>query len=91
MSIRLAEESADIGTIAKDIELLKKDIAHLMEKMKNDATQTVNAEAHRLYGAVTAEGERTAAAIAQHVGDRPIASVLIAFAAGYLASRVLAR
>jgi hypothetical protein len=91
MSIKLAEENADLGTITNDIDLLKKDIARLMEKMKNDATQTVSAEAQRLYGVASAEGERTVAAIAQHVEERPIASLLIAFAAGYLTSRIIAR
>ena len=91
MSIKIADESADIGTVTKDIELLKRDIAQLMEKMKNGATQTVTDEARRIYDAATAEGERTVAALAQRVEDRPSASLLIAFAAGYISSRILAR
>jgi hypothetical protein len=91
MSTKAAGEGADLDTIVKDIELLKKDIGRLMDRMKSDATQTVNGQAHRLYDALSAEGERAAGAIADHVEERPIASLLIAFAAGYISSRVLAR
>ena len=91
MSTKIADENADIGTVTRDIELLKKDIAQLMEKMKTNAAQTVNDEARRIYGAVTAEGEKTLDAISQQVEERPIASLLIAFATGYIASRLIAR
>lgn len=87
----MSTDAADFDTIVKDIQTLKKDLASLMEHVKTGATDTVSDEAHRLYKLLTTEGERRAATLAQSVEDRPVTSLLIAFAVGFLSSRILIR
>jgi hypothetical protein len=62
-----------------------------MEHVKDDAAKTVNGHARRIYGSLAAEGERSVAALAQQVEERPFASLLIAFAVGFVGSRMLTR
>ena len=58
---------------------------------KTGAKETVTSEASRLYGTITGEGERYAAELARTVEEKPLASVLIAFAIGFVGGRVLLR
>jgi hypothetical protein len=82
---------ADLDAIVRDIAALRKDLATLIENVKTGATDRVTGDARRFYGALAAEGERSAAAIAQQVEERPLASLAIAFAVGFVCSRVLMR
>ena len=84
-------EDIDLDSIVKDVAALKTDIGKLMEHVKDDAAATVNGHAGRIYGSLAAEGERSAATIARKVEERPFASLLIAFAVGFIGSRMLAR
>jgi len=81
----------DIAKIASDIQALKKDLAQLVEHIKTGATDTVSAEANRIYDNIASEGQRQAAALAQSVEEKPLTSVLIAFGIGFIAARVLSR
>jgi ElaB/YqjD/DUF883 family membrane-anchored ribosome-binding protein len=81
----------DLGQIVNDIQTLKKDLARLLEHVKSGATETVSGEASRLYGTLASEGQRQAAALAQSVEEKPLASVLIAFAIGFVSGRILLR
>lgn len=82
---------SDLNRIAQDIQALKADLARLMEHVKTGATETVTGEASRLYETITTEGQRQAAALAQSVEEKPLASVLIAFAIGFVSGRILMR
>jgi ElaB/YqjD/DUF883 family membrane-anchored ribosome-binding protein len=82
---------SDLTRIAGDIQALKEDLARLVEHLKTGATETVSGEASRLYETLTTEGQRQAAALAHSVEERPLASVLIAFAIGFVGGRVLLR
>jgi hypothetical protein len=84
-------EDPDLEAIIKDVSALKSDIGRLMAHVKTDAAETVNGSARRIYGSLAAEGERSVSALVQQVEERPIASVLIAFAVGFIGSRLLAR
>jgi len=88
---RLDTDDVDLDAILKDIAILKQDIGKLLDQVKTGAVESVNGEARRLYDSLAAEGERSAAAIAQQVEERPIASLLVAFAAGFIGSRLLMR
>jgi len=88
---RREANGADLDAITKDIALLKKDIGKLMNHVTADAAETVNGKARSIYGSLAAEGERSATAIAQQVEDRPFASLLFAFAIGFVGSRLLTR
>ena len=82
---------SDLTRIAKDIQALKDDLARLVEHVKSGATETVSSEASRLYETITSEGQRQAAALAHTVEEKPLASVLIAFAIGFIGGRILLR
>lgn len=84
-------EKNDLEKIANDIQALKRDLAQLMEHLRAGTTDTVSTEATRLYGTIASEGQRQAAALAQSVEQRPVASVLIAFAVGFVSGRILLR
>jgi hypothetical protein len=88
---RRDSDDVDLDAILKDIAILKQDIGKLMDQVATGAVSSVNDEARRLYGSLAAEGERSAAAIAQQVEERPIASLLVAFAVGFIGSRLLMR
>jgi ElaB/YqjD/DUF883 family membrane-anchored ribosome-binding protein len=85
------EPENDLDRIASDIQALKRDLARLMEHVKAGATDTVSGEASRLYDTLASEGQRRAAALAQSVEEKPLASVLIAFAVGFVSGRILLR
>ena len=85
------DAESDLTQIVNDIQALKADLARLVEHLKTGATETVSNEASRLYETITAEGQRQAAALAHTVEEKPLASVLIAFAVGFIGGRILLR
>jgi ElaB/YqjD/DUF883 family membrane-anchored ribosome-binding protein len=91
MASDTSDADSDLNRIASDIQALKADLARLIEHVKTGATDTVSSEASRLYDTITSEGQRQAAALAQTVEEKPLASVLIAFAIGFVGGRILLR
>jgi len=96
------DTGVDFGAIVRDIAALRQDFADLMSQMKsgafkgaNDAAESVLGQlgdrANHLYDSVTAQGERSVKAISRQVEERPVASLLIAFCVGFIASRLLSR
>jgi ElaB/YqjD/DUF883 family membrane-anchored ribosome-binding protein len=81
----------DLEKIARDIQALKKDLAQLMGHVKSGATDTVSEEASRFYNNLASEGHRQAAALAQSVEEKPLTSMLIAFAIGFVAGKIVLR
>jgi|SRR4051794_22362810 ElaB/YqjD/DUF883 family membrane-anchored ribosome-binding protein len=97
-----AAEKTDIEAIAEDVAALKRDLAALMVHVRSGATGGIagaarqvtaqlGGEAKELYDRLAAEGERAAETIGRHVDEQPLSSVLIAFAAGFVAGRLLPR
>jgi ElaB/YqjD/DUF883 family membrane-anchored ribosome-binding protein len=94
-----AKEKTDLDAIADDVAALKRDLAALITHVRGNgsagaahqAAGQIGEEAKELYARLAAEGERTAQAISRHVDEQPLTSVLIAFAAGFLAGRLLTR
>ena len=93
---------ADFDAIVEDLAVLKRDFAALMGHVKSgafngasDAAETVIGElgdrAERLYEGVAAQGKRSAKAIGRQVDARPVTSLLLAFGAGFIVSRLLNR
>jgi ElaB/YqjD/DUF883 family membrane-anchored ribosome-binding protein len=82
---------SDLTRIAHDVQALKDDLARLIEHVKTGATETVSNEASKLYDTIASEGQRQAAALAHTVEEKPLASVLIAFAIGFVGGRILLR
>jgi ElaB/YqjD/DUF883 family membrane-anchored ribosome-binding protein len=97
-----AKEKTDLETLADDIAALKRDLAALMAHVRSGATEGIagaarqatsqlGEEAKELYDRLAAEGERTAQTISRHVDEQPLTSVMLAFAAGFVAGRILPR
>ncbi len=89
---------ADINALASDVERLKKDLAKAMEHLKSgavhsatDLADTVTDEATALYQAMAKKGQKTAKALGAQIEEQPITSLLVAFAAGFLFSRLTER
>jgi ElaB/YqjD/DUF883 family membrane-anchored ribosome-binding protein len=91
MASEAKNADSDLEKIASDIQALKSDLARLMEHIKSGAADTVTDEASRFYNTIASEGQRHAAALAESVEEKPIASVLIAFAIGFVSARILSR
>jgi ElaB/YqjD/DUF883 family membrane-anchored ribosome-binding protein len=92
----------DLQEIMNDIASLKEDIAKLAGHLKNSAIDTtagaarsvvgqLSDEAARIYESLAAQGERSAKTISRQVEEQPMTSLLVAFALGFVGSRLLSR
>lgn len=92
----------DLDTIVEDIAALKRDIAKVLDHVKvatvDNAVDSavgfaehLSDEAADLYKDLAKRGQKTAKALTRQVEDQPGMSVLIAFAAGFIVSRLIAR
>ncbi len=92
------ETGADIQSIMNDLASLRDDIAQLTKHVGNNAFEASNAaadqigaEATKAYNNMAAQGQRSAKKIGQQVEEQPLTALLIAFALGFVGSRVLSR
>ena len=96
------DPGVDFDAIIRDVAALRQDFADLMSQMKSGAFKGANEaaenilgqlgdKANHLYDNVSAQGQRSVKAIGRQVEERPIASLLIAFGVGFVASRLLSR
>lgn len=92
----------DLDAIAKDLATLRRDLATLMEHMKagaiggangmaRDAADRLGEEGRRAYESLSAQGERSLKALGRQVEEQPLMSLLLAFALGFVGSRLLSR
>ncbi|HYM01780.1 MAG TPA: hypothetical protein VET85_02475 [Stellaceae bacterium] len=92
----------DLQVISADLATLKKDVARLMRQLKasaiddgdaspRDAVEHIGDEALRAYRDWVAQGERSVRSLGRQVEEQPVTSLLLAFAAGFLGSRLLLR
>jgi ElaB/YqjD/DUF883 family membrane-anchored ribosome-binding protein len=97
-----AETTPDLDTIVEDLAALKRDLATLMNHMKTDALNgaseaaqsaigRIGDRAEGIYESLAAQGKRSGKAIGRQVEEQPVVSLLIAFAVGFCASRLLSR
>ncbi|GAB0118810.1 ElaB/YgaM/YqjD family protein [Acidisoma sp. 7E03] len=97
-----AETAGQTNRIAEDIAALKQDVAALIRQMKDlavreasrvsqDAADTISERAADLYDTVSDTGRRSADRISAHVEEQPVTSLLLAFAAGFIVSKILTR
>ena len=89
---------SDIEAISDDITSLKRDLAALAEHVKRGAVSSASGvaahltdEAQDIYGRLAAEGANSAKMISRQVEEQPLASLLVAFALGFVGSRLLSR
>jgi ElaB/YqjD/DUF883 family membrane-anchored ribosome-binding protein len=93
---------ADLEMISDDLASLKRDLAALMGHVKTGGLRAANEAAHNtigqlgdrateIYENLAAQGKKSVKAIGHQVDENPVASILVAFAAGFCVSRLLAR
>lgn len=99
---RRRAEPTGFDTIVDDLGTLKRDLGRLMDQMKNGAVDgaseaaqnlisQLNERASDIYENLSDRGERSVQAISRQVEERPITSLLVAFGAGMIVSRLLSR
>lgn len=88
----------DLQTIMSDIAALKRDLAALLHNVKGNvaddartAAGHLSEEALRVYANLAERSERSVKAVGRQVEEQPVMSLLIAFAIGFLGSRMLSR
>jgi ElaB/YqjD/DUF883 family membrane-anchored ribosome-binding protein len=97
-----AEIPPHIEAIVDDLAALKRDLATLMSHLKTDALNgaseaaqgvigRISDQAEGIYESLAAQGKRSGKAIGRQVEEQPVVSLLIAFAVGFCASRLLSR
>jgi hypothetical protein len=86
-----AEDVADeVMRLREDLSALKSDIARLVKGMRSDASE-LGDEAQALYKRLSKEGERSARAMLGELEERPLTTLLVAFAIGFIGGRFLPR
>ena len=96
------EMPPDIDAIVEDLAALKRDLATLMGHLKTDALNgaseaaqsaigRIGDRAESLYERLAAQGKRSGKAIGRQVEEQPVVSLLLVFAVGFCASRLLSR
>ena len=97
-----AEMPPDIEAIVDDLAALKRDLATLMSHLKTDALNgaseaaqsaigRIGDQAESIYESLAAQGKRSGKKIGRQVEEQPVLSLLVAFAVGFCASRLLSR
>jgi ElaB/YqjD/DUF883 family membrane-anchored ribosome-binding protein len=84
-------DTPDLAQLKADIADLKSAFSKLVDDAKKGATKGVGREAERLYSQLADTSERSASALAREVEERPLTSLLIAFAIGFIGGRLLTR
>lgn len=97
----IANKSPDMDAMMADIATLKRDLAALLHTMSGIVVSDVaeakgmaahlGDEARHACHNLAVQGERTVKAIGHQVEEKPVMFLLLAFAAGFLGSRLLPR
>ena len=101
-TMRKTAAAPDIDQVKDDILALTRDLAALVEKMQTvaveesgdavrDLVEAIGSKARALYDSVAAQGEQSAKAVGREIEARPALSLLVAFAVGFCASRLISR
>jgi ElaB/YqjD/DUF883 family membrane-anchored ribosome-binding protein len=88
--------------VADDVAALKQDVASLIKQMKEtamreanrfgqDTAEKISGRASDIYATVSDSSKKSADAVTAHVEEQPLSSLLIAFAAGFIFSKILTR
>jgi ElaB/YqjD/DUF883 family membrane-anchored ribosome-binding protein len=97
-----SDTAAKTDRISDDLATLKQDMAALIKQVKDMAVQTgsrlgqdaadkISGHAADLYGTVSEKSRKSAEAVTAHVEEQPLSSLLIAFAAGFIFSKIISR
>jgi ElaB/YqjD/DUF883 family membrane-anchored ribosome-binding protein len=88
----------EFGTVKDDLAKLRADIANLSAALKDLTSETVHEQIDSLKGRIDhltsdakLRGRQTMDNLADHIEERPVSSVLIAFGVGILIGRLFDR
>lgn len=92
----------DLDAITDDLATLKRDFAILMNHLKAGGIDAASEAAHnamgrfgdeasQIYENLSSQSKRSAKAVSEQVEEHPLISLLVAFVAGWCASRLLSR
>lgn len=90
-TIKSKAETVDLETLKDELEVLRKNVATIAKHMGNGAAKKIADNGHHLYDAIHDEGERVVRVASHEIEERPLTSVLIAFAAGFVGGKLLSR
>lgn len=89
---------SEFDTVKDDLSKLRNDIAHLSAALKDTTSATVREQIDTIRGRIDqiagearSHGRATLDELTDHIEDRPLTSVLIAFGVGVLLGRLLDR
>jgi len=92
------ENSQDYKAIVADLARLRSDMTRLANHLASGSVSAANAaqtqltaEANRLMAAANTAGRSTAKSVEAQLGAHPARTVLLAFALGFISSRLLSR
>ncbi len=99
-STSIGDATADLQAVMNDIASLKNDIAALAGNLSNNAynattdatskaANQIGEQASRAYDNIAAQSQRSAKMVSQQVEAQPITTLMIAFAIGFVGSRLL--
>ena len=89
---------ADITALRDDFNVMRKDMATLVEHVRgnvansaNVATSQLTSNARDLYSSAASNGEQSAKVVYRQIEDHPVAAALIVLGAAYLGGRLITR
>lgn len=85
------KSEVDLETLKDEIDSLRKNVTTLARQMGNGAAHKVVEGSQQLYGRIHDGSERAISAASHEIEERPLTSVLIAFAAGFVGGKLLSR
>jgi ElaB/YqjD/DUF883 family membrane-anchored ribosome-binding protein len=97
-----ARVPSDLDSISRDLAALKQDFATLISDIRSgtltraktaayDAAEHMAERATDLYGQAAVQAEKGAKALSHEVEQHPLTTLMVAFAVGFVASRLLSR
>ncbi|HEY1721388.1 MAG TPA: hypothetical protein VGG27_09105 [Magnetospirillaceae bacterium] len=90
-TVKAKSEAVDVEVLKDEIDSLRKNIATLARHVGNGTGGKIIDEGQHLYGRLHDGSERAIRVASHEIEERPLTSVLIAFAAGFVGGKLLSR
>jgi ElaB/YqjD/DUF883 family membrane-anchored ribosome-binding protein len=90
-TIKSKTDAVDLDTLKEELDVLRKNVATIAKHMGNGAANKISEKGLHAYDVLHDGGERVVRAASHEIEERPLTSVLIAFAAGFIGGKLLSR